>query len=102
MLSEGLEVKKRWLEADHADLSLRKQCELLGLNRSSLYYRPVGVDDYTLLLMRELDEQYTKTPFYGVRRMTAHLHRLGHGVNPKRVRRLLRLMGLEAVYPNRT
>ena len=49
--------------------------------------------------MRLLDEQYTRTPFYGVLRMTAYLRRLGHGVNPKRVRRLLRLMGLGAVYP---
>jgi len=50
------------------------------------------------MLMRLLDEQYTKTPFYGIRKMTAYLRELGHAVNPKRVRRLLRLMGLEAVY----
>jgi putative transposase len=69
------------------------------LNRSSWYYQPAQEDSYNLWLMRELDEQYTKTPFYGVRRMTTHLRRLGHEVNPKRVRRLLRTMGLEAVYP---
>ena len=78
---------------------MRKQCELLGINRSSLYYRAVGINDYKLLLMNELDKQYTKTPFYGVLKMTHHLRMLGHPVNQKRVRRLLRLMGLEAVYP---
>lgn len=99
MLKESLEAKRGWLNPNHAELSLRKQCELLGINRSSVYYRPVGVDEYSLLLMRELDEQYTKTSFYGVRRMTHHLCDLGYAVNRKRVRRLLRKMGLEAVYP---
>lgn len=72
---------------------------MLGINRSSLYYRSVGVDSYNLALMHELDKQYTETPFYGVLKMTEHLRLLGHRVNPKRVRRLLRQMGLEAVYP---
>lgn len=88
-----------WLGPGHSELSIRQQCRLLGLNRSSLYYRPVGIDDYTLLLMHELDKQYTETPFYGVLKMTEHLNSLDYPVNPKRVRRLLRLMGLEAVYP---
>ena len=78
--------------------SLRQQCELLGLNRSGLYYRPAGESDENLALMRLLDEQYTRTPCYGVLRMAAYLRSLGHEVNPKRVRRLLRTMGLEAVY----
>ena len=72
---------------------------MLDLNRSSLYYRPVGIDDYSLMLLHELDRQYTETPFYGVLKMTRHLRELGHPVDPKRVRRLLRQMGLEAVYP---
>ena len=88
-----------WLEPGYSELSQRKQCCLLGINRSSLYYRPVGIDDYTLMLMYELDKQYTETPFYGVLKMTEHLRSLDHQVNPKRVRRLLRLLGLEAVYP---
>jgi putative transposase len=71
---------------------------LLSINRSSLYYQPRPVDPTEIMLMRLLDEQYTKTPFYGVRKMTAYLRELGYAVNPKRVRRLLRLMGLEAVY----
>ena len=81
------------------ELSLVRQCELLGLSRSGLYYQPRPESDENLRLMRLLDEQYTCTPFYGVLRMTAHLRELGHEVNPKRVRRLLREMGLEAIYP---
>ena len=88
-----------WVEPDHSALSVRSQCALLGINRSSVYYRPVGIDDETLQLMHELDQQYTETPFYGVLKMTQHLRTQGHQVNPKRVRRLLRTMGLEAVYP---
>jgi putative transposase len=88
-----------WIDPCHPEFSIRQQCCLLGINRSSLYYRPVGVDDYTLMLMHELDKQYTETPFYGVLKMTEHLRAIGHQVNPKRVRRLLRQMGLEAVYP---
>jgi len=63
-----------------------------------VYYHPVGESDFNRLLMNELDEQYTRTPFYGVCKMTAHLCQLGHNVNEKRVRRLLRKMGLEAIY----
>lgn len=62
-----------WLEAEHKELSVRSQCRILGINRSSLYYRPVGIDDFTLMLMHELDKQYTETPFYGVLKMTEHL-----------------------------
>lgn len=87
------------LEPDHPALSLVRQCELLGLARSSAYYQPVGVSEADLRLMRLLDEQYTRTPFYGIRRMTAWLHGQGEAVNHKRVARLLRTMGLEAVYP---
>jgi putative transposase len=76
-----------------------RQCELLGLSRSSYYYRPTGESEANLLYMRLLDEQYTRRPFYGVDKMTKFLRDQGHAVNPKRVRRLLRAMGLEAVYP---
>jgi len=78
---------------------VRRQCALLGLNRSSWYYEPVGASEENLRLMRLLDEQYTQTPFYGVKRMTAWLRRQGEQVNEKRVRRLLRMMGLMALYP---
>jgi putative transposase len=87
------------IERDHSELSVRHQCELIGLNRSSLYYQPVGESAYNLRLMRLLNEQYTRTPFYGWPRMTAYLRRAGHEINPKRVRRLMRLMGLQAIYP---
>ena len=80
-------------------LSVTRQCELLGLNRSSLYYAPAGEEPLNLLLMRLIDEQFTRTPFYGSRRMMAWLRRMGHAVNRKRVQRLMGLMGLEAIYP---
>jgi putative transposase len=80
-------------------LSLARQCELIGLARSSLYYRPRGERAENLHLMRRLDEQYTRTPFYGVRRMTAWLRTEGYAVNHKRVARLLRALGLAAIYP---
>ena len=78
---------------------MRRQCDLLGLNRSSLYYEPADEASEDLRLMRMIDEQYTVRPFYGSRRMTVWLTEQGEGVNRKRVRRLMRLMGLEAIYP---
>jgi putative transposase len=87
------------IDHDPASISIRRQCELIGVNRSSLYYQPAGESEENLELMRLLDRQYTRTPFYGWPRMTAYLHREGYEVNPKRVRRLLRLMGLQAVGP---
>jgi putative transposase len=80
-------------------LSVRRQCELLGLNRSTLYYEPAPEPPENLALMRLIDEQYTARPFYGSRRITRWLVRQGHLVNRKRVQRLLRVMGLEAIYP---
>ena len=61
------------MEPGHPEISVRRQCELLGVNRSGLYYEPVGESEENLRLMRLLDEQYTRTPFYGSRRMTAWL-----------------------------
>ena len=87
------------IEYDNPKLSIVRQCELLGLGRGSLYYRSDRDDSYNERLMRLIDEQYTKMPFYGVPRMTEFLRREGHWVNPKRVRRLMRDMGLEAIYP---
>ena len=77
---------------------MRRQCELAGVARSGLYYEPTEESAENLWLMRLLDEQYTATPFYGVARMTAWLRKERYCVNPKRVRRLLRKMGLEAIY----
>jgi putative transposase len=80
-------------------LSLRRQCELLGLHRSTLYYAPAGESAENLHLMRLIDEQYLRTPFYGWPRMTAYLRRQGYVVNAKRVRRLMQKMGVQAIYP---
>ena len=89
------------MEQGHPELSIERQCALLGLARSSYYHAARGESVLNLETMRLIDEQYTRTPFYGVERMTEHLRRQGHIVNPKRVRRLTRLMGLEAIYPKR-
>jgi putative transposase len=86
------------IEPKHAELSVRRQCELLGLNRSSVYYESAPESDENLALMRLIDEQYTKCPFYGSRRIAAWLQSQGKEVNRKRVQRLLRVMGLEALY----
>lgn len=83
----------------HPVLSVRRQCELLGLDRSGLYYAPVPIAPEEIALCHRLDELYTARPHYGVRSMTTVLRREGHTINPKRVRRLLRQMGLLAVYP---
>jgi putative transposase len=79
-------------------LSLTRQCQLLGLSRAALYYRPVEVSAEELDLMALIDRQYLRTPFYGSRRMTAWLQTQGRRVNRKRVQRLMLLMGIEAVY----
>ena len=89
------------IEAEHPVLSVRRQCDLLALARSGLSYKPQGESPENLALMRLLDEAYTAWPFYGVRKMTAHLAREGQAVNIKRVRRLMRLMGLETIYPRK-
>lgn len=92
-------MRRELVEPDNEKISVLRQCELLGLNRTGLYYRvrTQSVEDGEL--MRLIDEQYTRTPFYGYRRMTVYLQQLGFRVNHKRVRRLMRKLGLEAVYP---
>jgi len=87
------------VESEHPEISVRRQCELLGVNRSGLYYRPAGESKENLMLMRLIDEEYTRHPFFGSRRMEAWLCGQGHEVNRKRVSRLMRVMGIEAVYP---
>jgi putative transposase len=98
-LDSRLEVKRQFVEPEHQLISVRRQCQLLGLSRSGLYDQPVEESPENLACMRLLDEPYTRTPLYGVLRMTAWLTQQGYEVNTKRVRRLLRLMGLEAIYP---
>ena len=83
---------------EHPSLPIVRQCTLLGVSRSSLYYRAKGASEADLSLMREMDLQYLETPFYGSRRMRAWLDRQGIPVSRKRVQRLMRVMGLRAIY----
>ena len=86
------------IEPAHPKLSIGRQCALLGLPRASYYHVPAPEPDLNLRLMREIDETYLAHPFFGSRQMTRWLRRQGHRVNRKRVQRLMRLMGLEAIY----
>jgi len=88
----------RMIARPHPDFSIIEQCALLKVPRSTLYYKPRPVSDEELKLMRRIDEIYTKWPFYGSRRLVAELCGEGHVVNRERVRRLMRLMGIEAIY----
>jgi putative transposase len=96
-----VDQKRKAVEPSHKKITIFRQCELLGLNRSSLYYKSKGQSEYNEQLMKLIDEQYIKTPFYGIDKMTEWLRRQGHYVNHKRIRRLMRQMGLEAIYPRR-
>jgi putative transposase len=87
------------VEPENKRISITRQCAILGLNRTSLYYQKRGENEKDALLMRLIDEQYTETPFYGYRRMTRFLHKKGYVVNHKRVLRLMKKLGLEAIYP---
>jgi putative transposase len=91
--------KRQWIEPGHPTLSVRRQCALLELSRSSLYYEPCGESPENLALMRKIDEMALEWPFYGSRRVTEELVRQGEVVNRKRVQRLRQVMGLEAIYP---
>jgi putative transposase len=87
------------IELDFPPISIRRQCELIGLNRSTFYDAPAMESAFNLQRMPLIDAQYTKTPFYGWPRMTAPRQRLGLQVNHKRVQRLMQTMGLQASYP---
>ena len=86
------------IEPKNSDLSIARQCKLVGISRSGFYASSAGESEANLELMRLIDAQFMETPFYGSRQMARHLRRLGPAVNRKRVRRLMRLMGLEAIY----
>jgi len=93
------EAKRELIEPAHSQISIARQCDLVGLPRSTYYSHPQGESAENLALMRLLDQQYTDTPDYGVRRMTAWLRSQGYPVNHKRVARLMQTMGIEALYP---
>lgn len=87
------------MDPSFQDISIARQCALLGLHRSGYYYVPRRESDENIQIMRLLDEQYLITPFYGVARMHHYIRSCGYEINIKRIRRLLRLMGIEAIYP---
>jgi len=87
------------IDQQHPEISLSRQCQLLGISRSSYYYQPAGESEENLRYMRLIDEQYLTTPFFGYRQMTRWLIRQGYQVNPKRIARLMQLMGLQGAVP---
>lgn len=95
------EKRQNLILSSHSDLSIRQQCELLNINRSSLYYKVKEEDKYNIDLMNLIDEEYTRHPYLGIIKMTKYLQELGYPVNEKRVRRLTREMGILAVYPQK-
>jgi len=90
--------RKAMIAREHPELSLSRQCEVLSISRSSFYYAPMGESSATLALMRRIDELFLKYPFYGSRQMARQLRREGVRAGRHRVRRLMRLMGLAAIY----
>jgi len=98
-LRESISDRRRLIDRDHPEISINRQCKLLQVSKGALYYEPKPINPYTLLLMDLIDEQHTKTPFYGSRWLTAFLEQKGHMVNRKRVQRLMKKMRIEAIYP---
>ena len=92
-------MKRGWVEPTHPMLSVRRQCALLGIARSGLYYQAVTPSAETVAVLHALDTLYTAYPFYGSRRMAVELQAQGHPVTRKRVQRLMRTLGLAAIYP---
>ena len=91
-------ARREMIQSDHPKLSLSAQCRVLNISRSTLYYRPIGESAETLSLMTAIDKLFTKYPFFGSRQIASWLARDGIKIGRHRVRRLMRLMGLEAVY----
>ena len=86
------------VDRQHPSLSVASQCRLLDISRSGLYYQPKGISEEELALMKLIDRQYLATPFYGARKIAAWLKSQNYSINRKRVRRLMRLMGITAIY----
>ena len=86
------------VDRNHPALSIKRQCKLLDISRSGLYYQPKEISEEDLTLMKLIDRQYLATPFYGARKIVVWLKSQGHLVNRKRVRRLMQLMGIKAIY----
>jgi putative transposase len=98
----AIEAKRSLVEPEHARLSIARQCELLGMSRSAYYYEPWEWDETALAMLRTIDEEYTRHPFLGKRRMCDYLVELGFDVGVKRTRTLMAQLGLEAIYPKKS
>ena len=94
-----IDERRRCIDPNYPQISIARQCELLSVPRSAYYYKPCGENTYSKQLMRLIDEEHTRHPFYGTRRLTAWLRRNGHEVNHKRISRLMHKMGIQAIYP---
>ena len=94
----SLAQRRKMVDREHPSLSMTRQCAVLGVSRSGLYYRPREASGENPALMQAMDRQYLDTPFYGSRRMKVWLERQGMVVSRKRVQRLMRIMGLRAIY----
>ena len=101
-LPASVRERRRTVDSQHAVLSVRRQCELLGLNRASFFYQTASSSALNLQLLQLIDEQFLRTPFHGWPKMTAYLRRLDYAINSKRVRRLMRLMDIRAIYPGKS
>ncbi len=93
------EQRRQLIDADHVKLSLRRQSELLQVNRSTLYYKAKGPDVDDISLLNEMRDLWERYPFYGYRRLTKELQAKGYNVNRKRVQRLMKVGGIQAIYP---
>lgn len=100
-LPSSAKERRRCIDFQHRSLSVRRQCELLGVPRSMVYYEPISETTENLRWMRQIDEQYLKTPLFGSRQMVNHFAFQGHRVNRKRIQWLMRIMGLQATGPHR-
>lgn len=99
-MNQNVSKRREHVVRSHESLSMVRQCELLSIHRSGLYYHPVGESDFNLKLMRKIDEEFMLHPFMGVKRMTTWLNKdCGYHVNEKRIRRLYRLLGIQAIAP---
>ena len=96
-----VDARRAAVQPGHEALSVARQCALLGISRSGFYYEPVGLSDEDLVCMRIMDEVFTKRPYFGSRRLRDALSDRGHRIGRDHVGRLMRLMGLEAIYPKR-
>ena len=96
-----IEAKRLLVEPERERLSIARQCELLGMSRAAYYYEPWEWDETALAMLRAIDEEYTRHPFLGKRRMCDYLEELGYDVGVKRTRMLMAWLGLEAIYPKR-